>query len=258
MNNDADDVKNVKNVDMSKRTLIRMSAGLLAGTAVAASPSVADVFADTRKMKVLLLNGSPNEKGCTHAGLLELAETLQKEGCDTEIFHIGKQPISGCVACYGCRETNPGRCVISDQVNTFLEAAEKADGFIFGTPVHFAAAGGAITSFMDRLFFSAGNDVFYLKPAAAVVSARRSGTTSAFDQLNKYFTIREMPVISSTYWNMIHGRKPEDVKRDEEGLQTLRTLARNMAWFLRCKAAGANAGVALPQREKPLRTDFIR
>jgi multimeric flavodoxin WrbA len=111
---------------------------------------------------------------------------------------------------------------------------------------------------MDRLFFSAGNDVFYLKPAAAVVSARRSGTTSAFDQLNKYFTIMEMPVISSTYWNMVHGRKPEDVKQDEEGLQTLRILARNMAWFLRCKAAGAKAGVGLPQREKPLRTDFIR
>ena len=255
MNSDAGDVKNA---DISKRNLIKMSAGLLAGAAVLTSPSVAEVFADNTKMKVLLVNGSPNEKGCTYTGLLEVAETLQKEGIDTEIFHIGKQPISGCVACYSCRKDNPGRCIISDQVNTCLELAKKADGFIFGTPVHFAAAGGAITSFMDRLFFSADNEVFYLKPAAAIVSARRSGTTSAFDQLNKYFTIREMPVISSTYWNMIHGRKPEDVKQDEEGLQTLRILAKNMAWFLRCKAAGAKAGVVLPQREKPLRTDFIR
>jgi multimeric flavodoxin WrbA len=255
MNKDADDVKNA---DIGKRTLIKMSAGLLAGAAVLASSPVAEVFAGNTKMRVLLVNGSPNEKGCTYTGLLEIAETLQKEGVDTEIFYIGKQPISGCIACYKCRETNPGRCVISDPVNTCLEKAKDADGFIFGTPVHYAAAGGAITSFMDRLFFSAGNDVFYLKPAAAVVSARRAGTTSAFDQLNKYFTIMEMPVISSTYWNMIHGRKPEDVKQDEEGLQTLRILARNMAWFLRCKAAGAQAGVGLPQREKPLRTDFIR
>ena len=244
--------------DLGKRTLIKMSAGLLAGAAALAAPAVSEVFAGNTKMKVLLVNGSPNEKGCTYTGLQEIAETLQKEGVDTELFHIGQTPISGCLACYECRNTNSGRCVISDRVNECLEAAKKADGFIFGTPVHFAAAGGAITSFMDRLFFSAGNDVFYLKPAAAIVSARRSGTTSAFDQLNKYFTIREMPVVPSTYWNMIHGSKAEDVKQDAEGLQTLRTLARNMAWFLRCKAAGAQAGIALPQRENPLRTNFIR
>ena len=253
MNKDAD----VNTVDLHKRTLVK-SAGLLAGAAVLASSSISEVFAGNTKMKVLLVNGSPNAQGCTYTGLLEIAETLRGEGIDTEMFHIGKAPISGCVACYDCRNTNSGRCVIPDRVNECLEAAKEADGFIFGTPVHFAAAGGAITSFMDRLFFSAGNDIFYLKPAAAVVSARRGGTTSAFDQLNKYFTIREMPVISSTYWNMIHGRKPEDVKQDAEGLQTLRILARNMAWFLRCKAAGAQAGVGLPQREKPLRTDFIR
>jgi len=244
-----------KNADPGKRKLI-MSAGLLAGAAALASSPV--VFAGVTKMKVLLVNGSPNAQGCTYTGLMEVAGTLQQEGIDTEIFQVGKQPISGCLACYKCRSANPGRCVISDRVNEGLEAAAGADGFIFGSPVHFAAAGGAITSFMDRLFFSAGPDVFYLKPAAAIVSARRGGTTSAFDQLNKYFTIREMPVVSSTYWNMIHGRKPEDVKQDLEGLQTLRVLARNMAWLLRCKAAGAQAGVALPQREKPLRTDFIR
>ncbi|MCL2124337.1 MAG: flavodoxin family protein [Desulfovibrionaceae bacterium] len=253
MHHDPDDAHTA---DLSKRNLIKMSAGLLAGAAALASPS--GVFAGGATMRVLLVNGSPNEKGCTYTGLLEVAGTLRKEGIDTELFHIGTQPISGCIACYACRNAHIGRCAISDQVNECLEAAKGTDGFIFGTPVHFAAAGGALTSFMDRLFFSADNDVFYLKPAAAVVSARRSGTTSAFDQLNKYFTIKEMPVISSTYWNMIHGSKAEDVKQDAEGLQTLRTLARNMAWFLRCKAAGAQAGVALPQRERPLRTNFIR
>ena len=241
--------------DPGKRKLIKMSAGLLAGAALA---SPAAVLAGNTQMKVLLVNGSPNAKGCTYTGLMEIDHALRKEGIATELFQIGKKPISGCVACYTCRDNKSGRCVIADRVNECLEAAEKADGFIFGSPVHFAAAGGAITSFMDRLFFSANNEVFYLKPAAAIVSARRGGTTSAFDQLNKYFTIREMPVISSRYWNMIHGRKPEDVKKDVEGLQTLRILARNMAWFLRCKAAGAQAGVALPQREDPLRTDFIR
>jgi len=255
MDNDTD---NVKNTDLSKRNLIKMSAGLLAGATILASPSVSEALAGKTKMKVLLVNGSPNEKGCTYTGLQEIAGTLQQEGIDTELFHIGKKPISGCVACYVCRKNNTGRCSISDQVNECLEIAKASDGFIFGTPVYFAAAGGAITAFMDRLFFSADNEVFYLKPAAAIVSARRGGTTSAFDQLNKYFTIREMPVISSRYWNMIHGSTPEDVKQDAEGLQTLRILARNMAWFLRCKAAGAQAGVALPQREQPLRTNFIR
>jgi multimeric flavodoxin WrbA len=253
MNKEAEEVKNA---DLGKRKLIKMSAGLLAGAAALASP--AGIFAAAAKMKVLLVNGSPNEKGCTYTGLMEIAETLQKEGVEAELFQVGKKPISGCIACYGCRTTNSGRCAISDRVNECLEAAKGADGFIFGSPVHFAAAGGAITSFMDRLFYSASDDLFYLKPAAAIVSARRGGTTTAFDQLNKYFTIREMPVISSRYWNMIHGRKAEDVKQDVEGLQTLRILARNMAWFLRCKAAGAQAGVALPEREKPLRTDFIR
>ena len=255
MNNDAD---KEKNADLSKRKLIKMSAGLLAGAATLASPAVAEALAGATKMKVLLVNGSPNEKGCTYTGLMEIAETLQQEGVDTELFYVGKRPISGCIACYTCRNKNTGRCAISDRVNECLEAAQGADGFIFGTPVHFAAAGGAITSFMDRLFFSASDEVFYLKPAAAIVSARRGGTTSAFDQLNKYFTIREMPVISSRYWNMIHGRTAEEVKQDVEGLQTLRILARNMAWFLRCKAAGVQANVALPQREKPLRTNFIR
>lgn len=209
-------------------------------------------------MKVLLVNGSPHEKGCTCTALTEVAETLNKEGIGTEIFWIGNKPISGCTACQKCRKT--GRCVFHDRVNEFLEIAADFDGFVFGSPVHYASAGGAMTCFMDRAFyasFGSGN-VFYLKPAAAVVSARRSGTTAALDQLNKYLTWGEMPVISSRYWNMVHGNTPEEVRKDPEGLQIMRTLGRNMAWFLKCKEAGSKAGVPFPEREKGISTNFIR
>jgi multimeric flavodoxin WrbA len=210
-------------------------------------------------MKVLLVNGSPHKEGCTYTALAEVEETLNKEGIDTEIFWVGNKPLSGCIACKTCAEKK--QCVFNDKVNDFLDIAKNADGFIFGTPVHYAAASGAITSFMDRAFYSdmlAGRQSFYLKPAAAVVSARRAGTTATFDQLNKYFTISEMPVISSRYWNMVHGATPEDVKKDLEGLQTMRVLARNMAWFLKCKEAGIKAGVRLPEREEAMFTNFIR
>lgn len=210
-------------------------------------------------MKVLLVNGSPNEFGCTYTALKEVADTLQLEGIDTEFIQLGKQPISGCTSCRGCLKA--GRCVINDGVNDFVSRAKEADGFIFGSPVHYAGASGAITSFMDRAFFSnmCGNQqAFSLKPAACVVSARRAGTTATFDQLMKYFTISEMPVISSAYWNMVHGARPEDVAQDLEGLQIMRTLARNMAWFLKCKEAGTNAGVPLPTREPRVATNFIR
>lgn len=210
-------------------------------------------------MKVLLVNGSPHENGCTYTALEEVAAALNAEGVETEIFHIGKKPISGCIACRKCMEL--GQCVFHDRVNDFLEIAKVADGFVFGSPVHYASAGGAITSFMDRLFFSnmlSGKGAFYLKPAAAIVSARRAGTTSAFEQLNKYFTISEMPVISSHYWNMVHGSTPDEVKQDLEGLQIMRTLGKNMAWFLKCKEAGIKAGVTLPEREKRVSTNFIR
>jgi multimeric flavodoxin WrbA len=207
-------------------------------------------------MKTLLINGSPNAKGCTYTALQEVSQTLEKEGVTTELFQLGKKPVSGCIACMKCRETK--RCAISDKVNEFLEKAKEADGFVFGSPVHFAAAGGAITSFMDRAFFAPDRAVFYLKPAAAVVSARRGGNTATFDQLNKYFTICQMPVISSTYWNMVHGWTPEDVKQDLEGLQTMRVLARNMAWFLKCKAVATQAGIPLPEQEMPIATNFIR
>lgn len=210
-------------------------------------------------MKVILVNGSPHEKGCTYTALVEVAKTLNSEGIETEIFQIGNKPLSGCIACGHCQKT--GQCVFSDKVNEFLEIAKDADGFIFGSPVHYASAGGAITSFLDRAFYTdhcSGKQTFYLKPAAAVVSARRAGTTATFDQLNKYFTMTEMPVISSGYWNMVHGFTPEDVKQDLEGLQTMRILGRNMAWFLKLKEAGIKAGVPFPEREETIRTHFIR
>ncbi|ABS55466.1 NADPH-dependent FMN reductase [Methanoregula boonei 6A8] len=210
-------------------------------------------------MKVLLVNGSPHKKGCTWTALSEVAKTLKKEGIESEIFWIGIKPLAGCTACRTCVKT--GRCMFDDTVNEFLDIAKDADGYIFGSPVHYAAASGALTSFMDRVFYTdmlAGRQIFYLKPAAAVVSARRAGTTATFDQINKYFTISEMPVISSRYWNMVHGAQPADVEKDEEGLQTMRVLARNMAFFLKCKEAGLKAGVQLPVREERVFTNFIR
>lgn len=211
-------------------------------------------------MKVLLINGSPHKEGCTYTALKEVAKTLNEEGIETEIFWIGNKALSGCIACKKCMEI--GKCVFNDSVNECRKLAETADGFIFGTPVHYAAASGAITSFMDRLFYSEflgnGNKAFYLKPAACVISARRAGTTATFDQMNKYFTIQEMPIIASRYWNMVHGTTPEDVLQDEEGLYTMRVLGRNMAFFLKCKEAGIKAGVKLPEKETPVFTNFIR
>lgn len=210
-------------------------------------------------MKVILVNGSPHAKGCTYTALEEVAITLNNEGIETQIFWVGTKPIPGCIACKKCAET--GHCAFKGVVNDFLDLAKDADGFIFGSPVHYAAASGAITSFLDRAFYSdmqAGRKSFYLKPAAAVVSARRAGTTAAFDQLNKYFTISEMPIIASRYWNMVHGATPEDVKKDLEGLQIMRVLARNMAWFLKCKEAGLKAGIPFPVKEETVYTNFIR
>lgn len=187
------------------------------------------------------------------------SRNINHEGIDAEIFQIGTKPLSGCIACKRCVKI--GHCVFDDKVNEFLEIAENFDGYIFGSPVHFGAASGAITSFMDRAFYAdlcSGKQSFYLKPAAAVVSARRAGTTATFDQINKYFTLMEMPIISSQYWNMVHGQTPEDVKKDIEGLQTMRTLGRNMAFFLKCKEAGIKSGIAFPEREKTTFTNFIR
>lgn len=211
-------------------------------------------------MKVLLVNGSPHKSGCTNRALEEVAATLQKEGIETEMFWLGNKPIGGCIACKRCVQT--GKCVFDDIVNTCREKAYEADGFVFGTPVHYGAASGNMTAFMDRLFYSElggnQNKAFYLKPAAAVISARRAGTTAAFDQMNKYFTIQEMPVASSRYWNMVHGAVPEQVEEDLEGLYTMRVLGRNMAYLLKCQEAAKKAGVALPEREPAIFTNFVR
>jgi len=206
-------------------------------------------------MKVVLVNGSPHAKGCTYTALREVADALEKEGIETEIFQVGVKPISGCLACGACLKT--GRCVICDTVNDFLALAEKADGFVFGSPVHFASASGALTSFMDRAFYGRGN-LFAYKPAAAIMSCRRGGATATFDQINKYFTISNMPIVSSQYWNQVHGNTPEEVRQDLEGLQTMRTLGLNMAWLLKSIQAGKNAGLSLPQREAAVRTNFVR
>jgi len=209
-------------------------------------------------MHVLLINGSPREKSCTYTALNEVAQALQKEGVGTEILHIGSEPIRGCTACAGCKHSGSGRCAYDgDIVNVILEKAEAADGFIFGSPVYYAGANGAMISVMDRIFF-AGN-CFACKPAACVVSARRAGTTAALDQLNKYLPISGMPMVPSVYWNMVHGHTPEDVRQDEEGLQIMRALGLNMAWLLRSIEAGKRAGVAPPVlNETRLRTNFIR
>lgn len=209
-------------------------------------------------MKVLLINGSPHKEGCTYTALKEIADTLEKEQIQTEIFHIGAAPIGGCIGCGVCAKAKSGRCTFgNDTVNTLIEKAEQADGFVIGSPVHFAAASAAITSALDRAFY-AGKSAFAYKPGAAIVSARRAGTTAALDQLNKYFTISNMPVVASQYWNMVHGSRPEDVAKDLEGLQTMRTLARNMAWLLKCIEAGKAAGINIPDAEPKVRTNFIR
>lgn len=207
-------------------------------------------------MKVLLVNGSPHEKGCTFTALSEVAAQLEKEGVESEIFNIGIQPTAPCMACRACKKL--GKCVIDDRVNEFTAKAAAFDGFVFGSPVHYASASGVIVPFMDRAFYSAAPEVFRLKPAAAVVSARRAGTTATLDQLNKYFQISEMPVVSGRYWNMVHGGTPDEVRQDKEGLQNMRILAKNMAYLLKCRQAAAQAGITPPQRETPEHTNFIR
>ncbi|MGN1340194.1 MAG: flavodoxin family protein [Oscillospiraceae bacterium] len=207
-------------------------------------------------MKVLLVNGSPHQHGCTDMALQQTAKVLEQQGIHTEIFWVGAKPISGCIGCGACRK-GLGRCCVEDSVNQFTALAAEADGFIFGSPVHYAAISGAMTSFMDRAFYSGGS-VLAGKPAAAVVSCRRGGASAAFDQMNKYFTISSMPVVSSQYWNQVHGSTPEQVLQDAEGIQTLQTLARNMAWLLKCIEAGKAAGIERPAQEPVIRTNFIR
>ncbi len=209
-------------------------------------------------MKVLLINGSPKETGCTYTALCEVAKALEGEGINTEIISVGKAPIQGCIGCLGCVKSGAGKCVFSnDLVNTVIEKAAEADGFVIGSPVHYAAASGAITSLMDRVCYAGGKNLMF-KPAASIVSCRRGGASAAFDQLNKYFSILHMPIVSSNYWNQVHGNTHEEVLQDEEGMQTMRQLGRNMAWLLKAIEAGKHAGIALPEVEPKIKTNYIR
>ncbi len=211
-------------------------------------------------MKVLLLNGSPNEKGNTYLALDSISQTLKLEGIDSEIFFVGKEAIVSCKGCGACSKI--GRCVFDgDRVNEFVSKMMESDGLIVGSPVHYAAATGAITSFLGRAFFSgsrANKNPYRLKPAASVAIARRAGTSATLDQLNKYFTISQMPIISARYWNELHGQVAPQVNEDIEGMQNLRYLARNMAFFLKCKEAGLKSGISLPEEENVTYTNFIR
>lgn len=205
-------------------------------------------------MKVLLVNGSPNEKGCTYTALSVIAKELENQGVEAEIFQAGKTT-KGCMGCKYCAKT--GKCVTDDCVNEALEKLDSADGFIFGSPVHYAAASGMITSFLDRLFYAGGKKLAH-KPCGVIASCRRAGTSATLDQLLKYPGINQMPIVSSQYWNMVHGTNGEEVLKDSEGIQTMRTLAKNMAWMLKCIEAGKKAGIDIPETEAKIRTNFIR
>ena len=205
-------------------------------------------------MKVLLVNGSYHEKGCTYTALAEVAKALNANGVETEIYWLGQNQISGCKGCWACKKVK--KCVIDDGVNEFVAKAAEFDGFVFGSPVYYASAAGSLISFMDRVFYSGGKFLAY-KPAAAVVSCRRAGASTTFDVINKYFTINNMPIVGSNYWNEIHGNTAEEAAQDAEGLQTMRMLGNNMAWLLKCIALGKEAGIA-PETEKKIWTNFIR
>ena len=205
-------------------------------------------------MKVLLVNGSPRNESCVHTALSEIADTLKVENIDSEIFWIGNQPVQGCTACFKCRSKESDGCVFKDKLYCDLvEKIKQCDALIIGSPVYYAGPAGSLCAILDRVFFSAGP---YLrrKPAACVVNARRGGCSAAFDRLNKYFTLMQMPVVTSTYWNSTHGTTPEEVKRDLEGLQVMRNLAREMAYMLKTQAS---ADVEIPAGEKKISTNFI-
>lgn len=209
-------------------------------------------------MKVLLFNGSPHTQGCTYTALCEVGSALMQDGIETEIIQVGAKPIGGCIGCGYCYKSG-GKCVFTDDcVNEMIEKIKTADGFIFGSPVHYAAPAGNMVSFLHRLCY-AGGGALRGKPGAAVVSCRRAGSSAALDQLQKYFSICGMPMVPSQYWPMVHGANAEEVKQDLEGLQTMRLLGHNMAWMLKCFELGRENGLDYPQREDPrIYTNFIR
>ena len=207
-------------------------------------------------MKVIMVNGSPRAQGCTFTGLSIIQAQLATHGIESEIFQVGNQPIIGCTACSACRQPGQMGCVYGDDgVNAVAQALKDADGLILGSAVHYASATGAGTSFFDRLFYSTSAEVKKMKFGACIVSCRRAGSTATFDQLNKYFTISQMPIVSSCYWNGIHGFTPEDVYADAEGVRILQVLANNMAHLIKCKHA---AQLPLPAEPPAAHTHFIR
>lgn len=209
-------------------------------------------------LKVLLVNGSPHKEGCVYTVLSEIAGTLKEEGIQSEIFWVGNQPVAGCIGCGSC--IGKRNCFRKDTVNDFTALIDKYDGFIFGTPVHYAGASGFMTSFMDRVFFIDEFNGEHLagKPAAAIATCRRSGGTATLDQLNKYMADCNMPIVPSQYWNVIHGNTPEEIRQDTEGLQIMRVLAKNIAWLLKCIRIGREQGIEFPNHEQHIMTNFIR
>lgn len=204
--------------------------------------------------QVLLINGSPNEFGCTYTALKEVENTLNQNGVQTEFLYLGKKPISGCISCWKCQQT--GKCVIQDIVQEVSAKLDKYDGIVIGSPVYYAGPAGMLCAFLDRLFFSNERRMAG-KLGAAIVSCRRGGASAAFERLNKYFEISNMHTVGSQYWNQVHGFTPDDVRKDKEGLQTMRTLAQNMAWLLKCIEAGKEKGIDFPTYEPRQVTHFI-
>jgi multimeric flavodoxin WrbA len=206
-------------------------------------------------MNVLLINGSPHKNGCTYTALSEVAGQLNKHGIETNIFHIGTGPIRGCIACGQCAQS--GHCIFDDDpVNQCVDLTRQADGLVVGSPVYYASPNGSLRAFLDRMFYRKSAAYAY-KPAAAVVNCRRGGATTAFDSLNRYFSICSMPIVTSQYWNETHGTTPDEVKQDLEGLQTMRTLGNNMAWLIKC-IENSRQAVPFPVKEPPTATNFIR
>lgn len=244
---------------LKKMAPVVIGAGLGTGTLYAAAdPKASSSTYKGKPMKVLLVNGSPHRDGCTYTALSEIAVELRRNGMESDFFWIGNQPVAGCIACGACNKT--GRCFREDAVNEFLEKIDSYDGFIFGSPVHFASVAGAMLSFMDRAFYIGAIQQPRLagKPGAAITTCRRAGSTATLDQMNKFITGNNMPMVPSQYWNMVHGNTPDEVRQDKEGLQIMRTLARNMAWMLNCFDAGHRNGIDFPVHEKWTLTNFIR
>lgn len=205
-------------------------------------------------VKVLLINGSPNEFGCTYTALKEVEKALIENDIETEILYIGKKAIQGCTGCATCGKLK--KCIFDDKVNYIIERKKEYDGLIIGSPVYYSSPNGSLLAFLDRLFYAIGD--MSGKVGAAVVSCRRGGASSSFDMLNKYFTISGMPIVSSNYWNQVHGSKPSDVLQDEEGIQTMRILGKNFAWLLKCIDNAKKIGIEMPIKESKIKTNYIR